>query len=193
MASQPAPPLGSRFDDALAYASDKHRRQRRKGSETPYLAHLLGVASIALEMGGNEDHAIGALLHDVVEDQEVTVEEVERRFGPAVARIVADCTDGHGPIKAPWRTRKEAYLAALPTKPAASLLVSLADKTHNARAIVDDLRVHGDTVWARFTGGRDGTLWYYAALSEIYAAALPGAHADRFARVVAEMRALAGD
>lgn len=183
--------LTARFDDALAYAADKHREQRRKGSDVPYLAHLLGVASLALEMGADEDGAVAALLHDVVEDQEVTVDEVADRFGPAVARIVADCTDGEGPNKAPWRARKEAYLAVLGGKPPASLLVSLADKTYNARAIVDDLRVHGPAVWDRFTGGRDGSLWYYRSLAGVFATALPGYGAERFAGVVEEMEALA--
>lgn len=153
-----SPLLGPRFDSALAWASELHRDQTRKGTSVPYLAHLLGVASLALEMGADEDGAIAALLHDAIEDQEVSAAEVEARFGPGVARIVVDCTDGYGPDKAPWRERKEAYLDALPAKPAASLRVSLADKTYNARAIVDDLRVHGDALWSRFTGGRDGSL-----------------------------------
>lgn len=185
-----APFLGPRFDQALAWASELHREQTRKGTPVPYIAHLLGVASLALEMGADEDQAIAALLHDAVEDQGVSVAEVAARFGPAVARIVADCTDADTVPKPPWRARKEAYLQGLAAKPPASLLVSLADKTYNARAIVDDLRVHGDRLWSRFTGGRDGSLWYYEALAQTVTAALPGPAAQRFARTVAEMRAL---
>lgn len=188
--SDPAPLLGPRFDQALAWASSLHRTQTRKGTPVPYVAHLLGVASLALEMGADEDQAIAALLHDAVEDQGVTVADIEARFGAGVARIVADCTDADTVPKPPWRARKQAYLDALPAKAPASLLVGLADKTYNARAIVDDLRVHGDALWSRFTGGREGSLWYYESLAEVMTAALPGPGADRFARAVAEMRAL---
>lgn len=186
------PFLTERFDRALGYASRLHREQTRKGTPVPYVAHLLGVASLALEMGADEDQAVAALLHDAVEDQDVTVDEVAERFGPAVARMVADCTDGFGPEKQEWGARKRAYLAALPGKQRNSLLVSLADKTYNARAIVDDLRVHGDALWDRFTGGRDGTLWYYRALADVYAQALPGPGADRFAAIVDEMHEVTG-
>ena len=163
--------LGDRFDDALAHASRLHRDQRRKGGDVPYVAHLLGVASLALEMGADEDQAIAALLHDAIEDQGATVEGIAARWGPAVARIVADCTDGVGEARGEWEGRKRAYLSTLVDKPAASLLVSLADKTYNARAILDDLRVDGDAVWERFTGKREGTLWYYAALADVFARA----------------------
>ena len=182
--------LTDRFDTALAYASRLHRDQRRKGTAVPYVAHLLGVASLALEMGADEDGAIAALLHDAVEDQDVSVDEVAQRWGGAVATIVADCTDSIGPTKTEWRERKSAYLAALPEKPAASLLISLADKTYNARAIVDDLTVHGEALWDRFNGGR-ASLWYYRSLADIFLDRLPGPGADRFAVVVDRMHALA--
>src|SRR6202011_4573295 len=118
------------------------------------------------------------------EDQggEETLVKIRETFGKAVAAIVADCTDAWTEPKPPWRPRKEAYLAALPSKPSASLLVSLADKTHNACAILGDYRVLGDALWDRFTGGRDGTIWYYRALSEVFARAMPGALADRLSR-----------
>ena len=186
----PDPLLGPRFDDALQWASDLHRQQTRKGTPVPYIAHLLGVASIALELGADEDGAIGALLHDAVEDQDVTVAEIETRFGPAVARIVADCTDSHTTPKPPWRARKQAYLDKLADKPPASLLVSLADKTYNANAIVEDLRQLGPALWPRFTGGREGSLWYYDTLAKTYARVLPGAGAERLTRLVAEMHTL---
>jgi (p)ppGpp synthase/HD superfamily hydrolase len=187
------PFLTGRFDDALAYASHIHRAQRRKGSEIPYVSHLLAVAAIALENGADEDQAIAALLHDAVEDQGglAQLDTIRVRFGQAVAAIVADCTDAHEEPKPGWRPRKKAYIASLAHKPARSLAVSLADKTHNASAINADLRAVGAAVWDRFTGGRDGTLWYYRALADAFRAHAPGIAAERFAREVAEMEELA--
>jgi (p)ppGpp synthase/HD superfamily hydrolase len=187
------PFLTGRFDDALAYASHIHRAQRRKGSEIPYVSHLLAVAAIALENGADEDQAIAALLHDAVEDQGglAQLDTIRVRFGQAVAAIVADCTDAYEEPKPEWRPRKKAYIASLAHKPARSLAVSLADKTHNASAINADLRAVGAAVWDRFTGGRDGTLWYYRALADSFRANAPGIAAERFAREVAEMEELA--
>lgn len=187
------PFLTDRFDDALTYASRLHRAQRRKGNDVPYISHLLAVAAIALENGADEDQAIAALLHDAVEDQGgfPRLEEIRARFGEGVAAIVADCTDAHEDPKPAWHPRKEAYIASLATKPARSLAVSLADKTHNASAINADLRVHGESVWSRFTGGKGGTLWYYRALANAFRAHAPGIAAERFAREVDEMEELA--
>jgi (p)ppGpp synthase/HD superfamily hydrolase len=167
--------LTERFDDALSYASRLHRAQRRKGTDIPYVSHLMAVAALVLEHGGSEDQAIAALLHDAAEDQggAATLEDIRRRFGDAVADIVADCTDAWSEPKPPWRARKEAYISGLPNKPAVSLLVSLADKTHNARAILNDYRQIGDTLWSRFTGGKDGTLWYYQSLAAVFTDAYP--------------------
>lgn len=189
------PLLGDRFDEALAYASRLHRHQIRKGSGIPYVSHLLGVASLAIEAGANEDQAIAALLHDAVEDQggAAQLAVIRARFGANVARIVADCTDADTDPKPPWRARKEAYIASLAHKPSASLLVSLADKTHNAGAIVTDLDRHGAAVWDRFTGGRDGSLWYYAQLVAAFRKHLPGAGAERLAALVDAMKVRAGD
>lgn len=183
--------LGSSYDQAFLYAHELHRRQRRKGSEVPYISHLMAVSALVIENGGSEAQAIAALLHDAAEDQggAATLEEVRRRFGEAVAAIVADCTDSWVEPKPPWRARKEAYLAALAKKPAASLLVSLADKTHNAEAILFDLRAVGAPLWDRFTGGREGSLWYYGRLGAIFAEALPGPLAARLGRAVAAMTA----
>lgn len=185
--------LTERFDDALAYASRIHRLQRRKGSEIPYVSHLLGVAAIAIENGCDEDQAIAALLHDAVEDQggQRRLEDIRLRFGERVARIVGHCTDSDVEPKPPWRARKEAYIASLATKPAESLAVSIADKTHNASAINADLRAVGEAVWQRFTGGKEGSLWYYRALADSFARLLPGLASDRFEREVAEMEELA--
>lgn len=185
--------LTDRFDDALAYASRIHRDQVRKGSGIPYVSHLLGVASLAIEAGADEDQAIAALLHDAVEDQggAARLADIRARYGERVAEIVDHCTDTDIEPKPPWRARKEAYIDSLSHKPAASLLVSLADKTHNAGAILADLAVHGDSVWDRFTGGRDGSLWYYETLAERFCVLLPGASAERFAVLTREMRARA--
>ena len=182
--------LTNRFDEALAYASRIHRDQRRKGTAIPYVSHLLAVASLTLEHGGDEDQAIAALLHDSAEDQggAERLADIEARFGRGVAAIVADCTDSWAEPRPPWRERKAAYVAALAGKPARSLLVSLADKTHNARAIVADLRRHGDALWPRFTGGEEGTLWYYESLAAAFAEALPCPLADELARAATEMR-----
>ncbi len=186
--------LTDRFDDALSYASRLHREQRRKGTAIPYVAHLLGVASIALENGADEDQAIAALLHDAVEDQggAPRLLDIRERFGDCVAEIVNHCTDADVDPKPAWRPRKEAYIASLASKPVASLQVSLADKTHNAGAIVADLAVHGDAVWSRFTGGRDGTLWYYDTLAQAFAERISGPALDRFAALVDQMHGIAG-
>lgn len=188
-----APFLTDRFDDALAYASRLHRTQTRKLSGIPYVSHLLAVAAIALENGADEDQAIAALLHDAVEDQGglAQLEAIRTRYGDSVAQIVADCTDAHEEPKPAWRPRKEAYIASLAHKPAHSLAVSLADKTHNAAAINADLRSAGEAVWRRFTGGKGGTLWYYRALANAFRAHAPGIAAERFAREVDEMEELA--
>ena len=184
--------LTERFDVALAYASRIHRDQIRKGSGIPYVSHLLGVASIALENGADEDQAIAALLHDAVEDQggPERLRDIKEVFGKSVAQIVDDCTDADTEPKPPWRARKEQYLASLAKKPVTSLQVSLADKTHNAGAIVEDLRVHGEQLWDRFTGKREGSLWYYRALADAFADRIPGPASDRLMRFVNEMELL---
>jgi hypothetical protein len=181
--------LSERFDEALAYASRVHRHQRRTGSLTPYLSHLLAVASLTLENGGDEDQAIAALLHDAAEDQggRARLADIEARFGAAVAAIVADCTDAFEEPKPAWLPRKIAYVESLRAKPASSLLVSLADKTHNVRSIVADFAAVGPAVFSRFTGGRDGTLWYYRALRDAFGDLLPGRLARLFDRDVSSL------
>ncbi len=176
--------LTDRFDEAFRYAHSLHRDQTRKGTSIPYISHLMTVAALVVEHGGNEDQAIAALLHDAVEDQggAETLAKIGTDFGDAVAAIVSDCTDAWTEPKPPWRARKEAYLAALPGKPAQSLLVSLADKTHNAEAILFDYRVLGDRLWGRFNGGADGTRWYYSALADVFSDAMPGPLSDRLSR-----------
>jgi (p)ppGpp synthase/HD superfamily hydrolase len=186
--------LGERFEEALVYATRLHAAQRRKGSDIPYVAHLLSVAALVLEDGGDEDQAIGALLHDAVEDHggAPVREEIRRRFGDRVVVIVDGCTDAETIPKPPWRERKERYVAHVGHAPPEVVRVSLADKIHNARAILSDFRHLGDSLWSRFTGGRDGTLWYYRTLLETYRAAGAGPLVDELDRIVSELESLAG-
>jgi (p)ppGpp synthase/HD superfamily hydrolase len=162
--------LTQRFKDALDYALELHGDQQRKGSDTPYVAHLLAVASLVLEDGGDEEQAIAALLHDAPEDQGglETLEAIRQRFGERVANIVHGCTDTYETPKPPWRQRKESYLEHLRIAPEEVRRVSLADKLHNARSILTDLLRCGEDVWVRFNGGKDGTLWYYHSLLIVF-------------------------
>lgn len=186
--------LSERFTEALTYATQLHAGQVRKGSGTPYIGHLLGVASIVLENGGNEDEAIAALLHDAVEDQggATTREEIRRRFGDTVTAIVDGCTDTDITPKPPWQQRKEAYIAHIPTASASVRLVSVADKLHNVRSILHDHRVLGECVWERFKGGKEGTLWYYRSVVEAFRKAGSTPLVEELERVVSELESLAG-
>jgi len=163
--------LGADFDTALTLAAAHHRAQVRKGTAIPYVAHLLAVASLAIEHGANEDEAIAALLHDAIEDQGVTFNELEKLFGRSVAEIVSGCSDSDTIPKPPWRARKESYVTHVRDASSSVRLVSMCDKLHNARSILADLRQLGDALWTRFTGGRDGSLWYYRALVAAYRSA----------------------
>lgn len=162
--------LTARFRDALGFAAVLHADQVRKGSGIPYVAHLLAVAAIVIEEGGIEDLAIAALLHDAAEDQggsEILV-RIRSLYGESVAAVVEACSDTTELPKPPWRERKERYIAHLAAVPDGVLLVSLADKLHNARAILRDYRAVGEVLWERFRGGRSGTLWYYETLAETF-------------------------
>lgn len=202
--------LTQRYSQAVEYARIAHAAHYRKGTAIPYIYHLLGVSSLVLEYGGNEDQAIAGLLHDVLEDcggeHEATI---RAQFGDAVATIVKDCTDATTKEKeaattqeakyADWQRRKRAYLAHLGTKADASLLVSACDKLHNARAILSDLQGDaGERVFQRFTAGREGTLQYYQTLAEIFLKrakdGTPRFHelAREFDRTVGSLHALAG-
>ena len=155
----------------MVYAHQVHQNQRRKGTGIPYIAHILGVAALAIEYGATEDEAIGALLHDAAEDGggEATLAEIRARFGDAVADIVLGCSDSlveDPEEKLPWRERKENYLAHLEHASASVCLVSAADKLHNVRSIMRDYREHGEDIWERFQGRRDGTLWYYETVAD---------------------------
>ncbi len=186
-------PYGEKFEKALLYAARLHRDQTRKGTNAPYVAHLLAVAAIVGENGGTEDEMVAALLHDAPEDQggEERLEDIRARFGEAVAEIVDGCVDTYEEPKPPWRPRKEAYVERMKTAPASVQLVSAADKLHNARSILADLRAVGDDLWDRFTGGKSGTLWYYRALVEAYTAERANPVVEDLDRVVSEIEALA--
>jgi GTP pyrophosphokinase len=165
------PTLTERFDRALLLATEHHRRQLRKGTEIPYVSHLLGVASLVLEMGGDETEAIGALLHDAVEDGggPPMLERIRTEFGDDVARIVDANSDADTEPKPPWLHRKQDYIAAIAHKAPDELRVSLADKLHNARSILLDYRTHGEDLWGRFRMGAGRPIrWYYRELYEAF-------------------------
>jgi (p)ppGpp synthase/HD superfamily hydrolase len=183
----------TRLSDAAGFAFALHAHQERKGSGIPYIAHLMSVAALVLEHGGDEEQAIAGLLHDAIEDVGPEQEAViAGRFGPRVARIVRACTDADTLPKPPWRARKEAYIAHLEHTDQDALLISCADKLHNARAIVADLRTHGLAVFDRFTGGLVGTIWYYASLAEVFARRLPSPLSAELGLAVGDMQRLVG-
>ena len=185
--------LSDRFTDAIKLAAELHSSQIRKGTKIPYISHLLGVTSLVLEHGGNEDEAIAAVLHDAVEDQggQETLDLIKNTFGSNVAEIVLGCSDSYESPKPPWRKRKKKYIQHLTTTSASVRLVSNADKLHNARAILGDLRVHGDLLWQRFTGRKEGSLWYYRSLADTFLEVNPGTLAEELNRVVAEIEKIA--
>ena len=164
------------FESALTFASRLHAKQTRKGSNAPYISHLLAVAAIALDHGATEKEAIAALLHDAVEDQggQKTLDKIRRRYGKRVARIVDAVSDTDQSPKPPWRERKEAYVERIRSEPYSVRLVVASDKLHNVRDLLSSYRVQGDDLWTHFNGGRDGTLWYYRAVVDaLIAAAKP--------------------
>ncbi|MBW4671765.1 MAG: HD domain-containing protein [Cyanomargarita calcarea GSE-NOS-MK-12-04C] len=180
-----------RFTEALTYATELHATQVRKGSDIPYIAHLLGVASIALEYGANEDEAMPL----------ATAEAVSPHFSMMLSKtkveplhetaIVHGCTDAHTIPKPPWKQRKEAYIAHLMTASPSVLLVSGSDKLHNARSILKDYRVLGESLWERFQGRKEGTLWYYRQLAITFDLIGKTPLVAELERVVLEIEALA--
>jgi (p)ppGpp synthase/HD superfamily hydrolase len=161
---------GEKFEEALMYAARLHRTQMRKGRNVPYVTHLLAVAAIVGENGGTEDEVIAALLHDAVEDQggAATREEIRKSFGDAVATIVDGTSDTDVIPKPPWQERKRNYVAHVSSASRSVRLVSAADKLHNARSILRDLRAEGKVTWQRFSVGREDQLWYYRALVDAF-------------------------
>jgi len=177
-----------RLIQAFQFAAQEHKCQLRKGTKIPYISHLMSVSALVMENGGDEDQAIAGLLHDVIEDADPPSsiprirETILEQFGPKVLGLVEGCTDGEADStgeKAPWRARKEAYLSHLQHESKELLLVSCCDKLHNARAILTDLRTLGNAMFDRFTGKKEGTLWYYRTLVSIYEQHLPGIVAVR--------------
>ncbi|MGY1690359.1 HD domain-containing protein [Geodermatophilus sp. SYSU D01105] len=198
--SMGAGPLSERFDDALLFAARHHRDQRRKGSEVPYVSHLMSVSALVLEHGGSEDQAIAALLHDAVEDAPAgtggaVLAEIRSTFGDAVADIVRACSDGldaDGNRSGTWAERKRPYVAGLADKPLDALLVTAADKTHNGLCIVADVRRYGQGFWSTFNASRDELLWYYTSVERAVAERLLGSSiADALHRAVDELLAAA--
>jgi len=164
--------LTPRYAEAVQYASELHASQTRKSTNIAYISHLLGVSSLVLEAGGDEDMAIAALLHDGPEDQggRATLNEIRVRFGERVADIVEGCSDSLSDDpedKDPWKDRKVTYLGHLKDADDDTLAVSLADKLHNARAIATDLMITGPSTWDRFNASPPEILWYYESILAI--------------------------
>lgn len=159
--------LTDRYKSALDYALRVHAQQTRKGGTIPYFSHLIGVSSLVLEYGGDEDQAIAGLLHDVLEDFGIKHKPIiQSKFGDTVLKIVLDCTDSTGTEKSVWKPRKQAYLASLDNKADSSLLVSCCDKLHNARSIARDYADLGEDFWGRFNSNKSDIAWYYKALTD---------------------------
>ena len=158
--------IEDRFSGAVAFASALHSGQQRKSSGGPYLSHLLAVAALVMGAGGDEDECIAALLHDAVEDQggARTAEEIRRRFGERVEGIVLECSEEREPGRT-WIDRKRDALRSVADASPSARLVLSADKLHNVRSLISDYRAGGESIWERFRGKRDGTLWYYRAMA----------------------------
>ena len=188
------PKLGRRLQRAFRYAAEKHDGQTRKQTAVPYLSHLMAVASLVLEAGGDEDMAIAAFLHDVVEDcgGMPRLREVRQQFGGRVAKMVEGCTDSFGEPKPEWVERKKNYLREVKHADVNTRLVSASDKLHNVRTILADYRQHGEAIWTRFTGKKEGTLWYYRALSDEYQRRSPNRITRELEVAVAELERALG-
>lgn len=193
--TRPSGKLGARFNDAFLFAAEKHNSQTRKKTDVPYISHLMSVAGLVLEAGGGEDEGIAALLHDVVEDcgGHPVLEEVRQRFGDRVADIVEGCTDAYTIPKPPWKQRKLDYLDVLRRAGDDVRLVSAADKLHNVRTILADYRREGDSVWDRFSGRREGTLWYYRAVLDVLREGKANRLVSELERAVTELENLAAE
>jgi (p)ppGpp synthase/HD superfamily hydrolase len=186
------PHLGARLQRAFRYAAEKHAGQTRKQTAVPYLSHLMAVTSLVLEAGGDEDMAIAALLHDVVEDcgGMPRLREIRKQFGPRVGKIVEGCTDTFVDPKPDWMERKKGYLREVKHADVETRLVSACDKLHNVRTILADYRQHGESIWVRFTGKKEGTLWYYRALSDEYKRGRPNRITPELEIAIAELERL---
>jgi (p)ppGpp synthase/HD superfamily hydrolase len=186
--------VSARYGAALLWAEELHRDQRRKGKAIPYISHLIGVSALVWEDGGTEEQAIAALLHDAIEDAGQSHASIADRFGEAVANIVRDCTDTSGtPVggeKEPWLLRKTRFIASLEHKPEASLLVTAADKAHNAGDMVLDAR-RNPAMWSKFTAGLEGSAWYLLRMHQQLKRQLPQSRSvERLGEAVSEILAM---
>ena len=191
--------LTNRYKKALSFAFDLHKDDRRKGKDTPYLAHLLSVSTMVMDDGGTEDEAISGLLHDSLEDHpdQVTREVLEAEFGKTVADIVQGCTDTpdgfQGGEKPPWKDRKVAYINHLKEAPTSVLKVAIADKLHNARELLSDLELDCEATIDRFNVGWDEQLWYLDELLAVFGEKMQGSlHLDGFRKTVRRLKGLLG-
>lgn len=196
---RPTVKLGTKFERALELALRVHADDTRKGKRTPYVSHLLGVASLVLMDGGSEDEAVAALLHDTLEDhpEDVTPAMLARRFGARVRDIVVSCTDTEpgfaGGEKAPWRERKERYVAHLAHASKGARRVALADKLYNARDLLADVRREGAKTWKRFNAGPADQIWYLREVRKnLHKAGQTGVLMEEFTRVVDDLAKIAG-
>jgi GTP pyrophosphokinase len=182
-----------KFDQALAYTAVIHAGQVRHKTRMPALAHLMGVAGLALEYGANEQEAIAALLHDAVEDAggEDRLKDIRARFGDNVADIVAGCTASAKKADAPWRDVKQKFITGLGKASSSVRLVAACDKLHNARALLRNLRVQGESLWRRYPDGKDGALWYFRSLTQAFKKHGPASIGDELDRVIREIEVLA--
>jgi (p)ppGpp synthase/HD superfamily hydrolase len=190
--------LTTRFTSAVDYARHIHI-ERRKGTDIPYMAHLLGVASLVMGEAGNagfpvtEDMVIAALLHDAAEDQGglPRLRDIEQNFGPDVARMVEGLSDSLSEDpgnKQSWPERKQAYIERLRGEPADVRLISVADKIYNARSILEDYREIGPLVWERFKRRRAEQIWYFDELLAVYKSTGTSRIVEELERVVEELR-----
>ena len=186
---KPTQVYSPKFARAFAYAERAHWGQRRKGTEKPYIGHLMSVASIVIAYGGDEEMAIAALLHDAVEDQggRKRLRDIQKKFGKRVAHIVDGCTDSYEEPKPPWLERKRSYIARVAGEDSDTRLVSAADKLSNSRDILQDVRADGDRAFERFQGKKDGTLWYYRTLVAEFRKAGDNPLVEELDRVVKEL------
>jgi (p)ppGpp synthase/HD superfamily hydrolase len=185
--------LTSRFEDALVFSAQLHATQKRKGGHIPYLSHLMSVAALVLEDGGDEDEAIAALLHDSAEDQggRKTLKKIQARFGGRVADIVLECSDTLSTSKPRWKARKRKHIEHILSASPEAQRVITADKLHNARSVLRDLRSLGSRTWDKFQGGKDGTLWYYRAVQQALDRGSESYLLEELERVIIEIEKLA--
>jgi (p)ppGpp synthase/HD superfamily hydrolase len=194
MAQTETPTLGRRFEEAFALANQLHQDHVRKASDSPYISHLLSVTALVLQDGGDEDEAIAALLHDAVEDQggEQTLALIRERFGDKIAEIVYECSDAFTIPKPPWQSRKEEHIERLKKASPSAHRIMLADKLHNARALLRELRAKGEEAWELSKGGREGMLWYFRTMHALLGESNRGYLWEELGRVIEEIERITG-